>query len=417
MQRGILNRSVQMRLRSWALSAMNNSTFKDFQVITMPSLSPTMTHGTISSWKIEKGSMMKPGDILCEIETDKATVGFEVQDEGVLAQVLAQAHTPDIPCGKPIALMVEDAKAYELFAKADAASPIAVGDDAAAAPSTPPASTTTPAAVQTNVMVPSNISPAARHLAASRNVDLSGVKGSGKHGMLTKADVLVALGLATAAPTTPSATTHQAAAAVSTVPVAQAAQPVKSAPLSTTTTTTAASSSSIPPANSRFVDVPNSNMRKVIAKRLSESKSTVPHFYMEMDANLDSIMKLRQQLKKDFDVAVSVNDLVIKAAALALRDVPEANMRWDSKINSVATNGGIDISVAVATPTGLITPILTNAASRGLVDISRTVKDLATRAKDGKLKPEEFQGGSFSISNLGMFGISSFSAVINPPQA
>lgn len=257
--------------------------------------------------------------------------------------------------------------------------------------------------------MPANISPAARYLAASRNVDLSGVKGSGKHGMFTKTDVLVALGLATAAPsaavTNPIIITSSVAA--NSPPIAQ--MPSKSAVGIATTTTE--------PVNSRYVDVPNTNMRKIIAKRLSESKSTVPHFYMEMDANLDSIMRLRQQLKKDFDVAVSVNDLVIKAAALALRDVPEANMRWDSKANAVVVNGGIDISVAVATPTGLITPILTNAAGRGLVDINRTVKDLATRAKEGKLKPEEFQGGSFSISNLGMFGISSFSAVINPPQA
>jgi len=222
--------------------------------------------------------------------------------------------------------------------------------------------------------------------------------------------VLVALGLATAPS---SAVAHSPVAISPTFSSLPAAQvPLKSASAAVATIST-----STDPANSRYVDVPNSNMRKIIAKRLSESKSTVPHFYMEMDANLDSIMRLRQQLKKDFDVAVSVNDLVIKAAALALRDVPEANMRWDSKANTVASNGGIDISVAVATPTGLITPILTNAAGRGLVDINRTVKDLATRAKEGKLKPEEFQGGSFSISNLGMFGISSFSAVINPPQA
>lgn len=169
-----------------------------------------------------------------------------------------------------------------------------------------------------------------------------------------------------------------------------------------------------------YTDIPNSNMRKVIAKRLTQSKQTVPHVYATISTEIDALLKYRSVLKKVNNINVSVNDIVIKAAALALRDVPEANAKWDNTRNAIdntTSSNQIDISVAVATPNGLITPILTAAHTRGLVDINNTVKDLATRAKDGKLKMEEFQGGSFTISNLGMFGITEFSAVINPPQA
>jgi pyruvate dehydrogenase E2 component (dihydrolipoamide acetyltransferase) len=161
------------------------------------------------------------------------------------------------------------------------------------------------------------------------------------------------------------------------------------------------SSSSFPPVNDRYTDIPNSNMRKIIAKRLTESKATVPHYYTSIDCSMDSVMSLRKKLKKQYDINVSVNDFVIKAAALALRDVPEANAKYNVSAKSINTSPAVDISIAVATPNGLITPILTNADKRSLVEINKTVKDLATRARDGKLKPEEFQGGSFSISNLG----------------
>lgn len=171
------------------------------------------------------------------------------------------------------------------------------------------------------------------------------------------------------------------------------------------------------PVNSKYTDIPNTNMRKIIAKRLTESKATVPHFYTSIECNIDDLMALRKQLRKDMDVNVSVNDLIIKSAALALRDVPEANAKWNRLTNKIEMSQGVDISVAVATPNGLITPIVTGADKRGLGDINSKVKDLAGRAKLGKLKPEEFQGGSFSVSNLGMFGISAFTAVINPPQA
>jgi pyruvate dehydrogenase E2 component (dihydrolipoamide acetyltransferase) len=167
------------------------------------------------------------------------------------------------------------------------------------------------------------------------------------------------------------------------------------------TASSSSSSSSFPPVNDRYTDIPNNNMRKIIAKRLTESKATVPHYYTAIDCNMDSVMSLRKKLKKQYDINVSVNDFVIKAAALALRDIPEANAKFNISSKSINTSPAVDISIAVATPNGLITPILTNADKRSLVEINKTVKDLATRARDGKLKPEEFQGGSFSISNLG----------------
>lgn len=185
-----------------------------------------------------------------------------------------------------------------------------------------------------------------------------------------------------------------AAASTSVASTLTAPVPPKAAP-------TPASPVYTEPVNSRYTDIPNNNMRKIIAKRLTESKAQVPHFYTSIEVNIDSVMQLRKKLKKDYEINVSVNDLVIKAAALALRDVPEANAKWNTNTNSIEASPSVDISVAVATPNGLITPILTEADKRSLVDINKTVKDLATRAKDGKLKPAEFQGGSFSISNLG----------------
>lgn len=232
------------------------------------------------------------------------------------------------------------------------------------------------------------MSPAARYIANNHKLNVAGVKGTGKSGMIVKGDLIPLLN----------------GSNVPDIPL----QPPKAQPVATGLTA---------PVNDSYTDLPLTTMRKVIAKRLTESKQTVPHSYSEMSIEIDAVLKMRKQLAKDFSVNVSVNDAVIKAAALALRDVPEANARFDVARQSISRNSSIDISVAVATPTGLITPIVTGADGRGLVDINATVKDLATRARAGKLKPQEFQGGSFSISNLGMFGVTSFSAVINPPQS
>jgi len=235
-------------------------------------------------------------------------------------------------------------------------------------------------------------SPAASHMIRSNKLDGNSIKGTAKHGIISKGDVLQYLA------------TMPAGSTVDINAINSDSNSVSFAPASVTTIA------------SPYTDIPNSNMRKIIAKRLTESKQQVPHLYATVTSEIDALLNFRSGLKKT-GIGVSVNDLVIKAAALALRDVPEANAKWNVKANARDTSSSsIDISVAVATPSGLITPIVTDADKRGLVDITNTVKDLATRAKDNKLKPEEFQGGSFTISNLGMFGISEFSAVINPPQ-
>mmetsp|Transcript_6201 Transcript_6201/g.5541 ORF Transcript_6201/g.5541 Transcript_6201/m.5541 type:complete len:329 (-) Transcript_6201:3679-4665(-) len=244
------------------------------------------------------------------------------------------------------------------------------------------------------------LSPAARHIIQSKYLDLSSnITASGKSGrILTKSDVI--LGLKSGIITKRSNSTNQSPIITFSPP-----KPVE------------IPSISIDKVNDRYIDIPNSNIRKVIAKRLTESKATVPHLYTSIECEIDELLSLRKSIKKDFDVNVSVNDLVIKSAALALRDVPEAFAKWNKNTLRAELSDSIDISVAVATPTGLITPIVTKADKRGIADINTVVKDLATRARDGKLKPEEFQGGSFSVSNLGMFGVTSFSAVINPPQS
>lgn len=273
-----------------------------------------------------------------------------------------------------------------------------------AAPS-PAASASVPAS-EVTVPLEHILMPSARHLSQSKGVDATGLQGTGKGGRITKGDVLQAFKDGIELPplaSTVSAPTSTTQAASSAAP---AAIPAPVVPMDVTIPTITTSGT--------YTDVKNNNMRKVIAKRLTESKSSVPHFYATAEIELDNVMSLRKKLK-DMDVKVSVNDLIIRASALALRDVPEVNASYAN--GKVTMSPTVDISVAVATPGGLITPIVPNTDEMGLSDISDKVKDLATRARDGKLAPEEYQGGSFCISNLGMFGINEFSAVINPPQA
>lgn len=380
--------------------------------IPMPSLSPTMTHGTISSWNKKPGESFGPGDVLCEVETDKASVGFEVQDEGVLAKILVEANGQEIQCGSPIALMVGDEAEYKEFltlpedsVTPSGSSPVDNANKPEPDSSELPAST---ASDTSNVEAP-RLSPAARFIVASRGLDVTGFRGSERGGrIISKMDILRGVqegrlkSTPVSKPAVDPATSSVADSAVTKDTVAS--------------TNSSAPSISILPQGT-YTDLPNSNMRKVIAKRLAESKATVPHSYSAIECEIDRLMNLRQTLKKDFGVAVSVNDLVIKSAALALRDVPECNGRWSASEGFAELNPSVDISVAVATPTGLITPILEGADKLGLSAINNKVKDLAKRARDGKLQPKEYQGGTFTISNLGMFGISSFTAVINPPQA
>lgn len=404
----------------------------EFTTIMMPSLSPTMTHGTISEWTKKPGDICGAGDVLCEIETDKAVVSYDVQDEFVLAKILEDAKGREIKVGEPVAISVEDQAAYQAFVEADKAGeiempmlPFTPAPGTAPAPSAvassspsppPPPSSPSPTAHLGDFA----LSPAARHLIHSQHLTLStDVRGTGKGGRLTKGDVIRAIsnGQVTATPPSPpapSAFSAKAAPAVAaTAPVASAAPAATIAP------------AALPPVHiseihampGTFADSKNSNMRKIIARRLAESKATVPHVYETVDCEIDAVLTFRKRLQKEYEVSVSVNDVIIRSAALALRDVPEANAFWDGKQGTAVLNKGVDISVAVATPTGLITPIITMSDRRRLTEISATMKDLAGRARQGKLKPEEFQGGSFTISNLGMFGIDEFSAVINPPQA
>ena len=280
-----------------------------------------------------------------------------------------------------------------------------------------------------NVSAKQILSPAAKHIIDSKFIDIKLFKGSARHGkVVTKADVLLGLKTGHLAVNT-LAPLHHEPEIIKTIPT------TLSIPAVTTNTNTAVNvaqtvqqiihtSSANPisyiarePLCDDYEDIPNSNIRKVIAKRLTESKATVTHIYSSINCNLDNAIKLRKELKKNYDINISMNDIVIKSAALALKDVPAILNKWNPKTSSIDINSQIDISIAVATPNGLITPIITNPHQRSLNDISLTIKSLANRAKEGKLKPEEYQGGSFSISNLGMFGINSFTAVINPPQS
>ena len=369
--------------------------------ILMPALSPTMTEGKLAKWLKKEGEQVRAGDVIAEIETDKATMEVEAVDEGVLTRIMVPEGTEGVAVNSVIAVL--DGGGTATAAKVPAAPPApsaapAPAPSAAPAPGVAPA----PAAATANGHAKDRVfaSPLARRMAALAGIDLSALKGSGPGGRIVKADIDAAR--AGAKPV--------AAPAPVVAPAAAAPQP----------RTTAVA---VPPAPivAPHRVVPHSTMRKVIARRLGESKATIPHFYATRDVELDALMKLRAELNakspKDRPGAfkLSVNDLVIKAAALALRRMPNVNASWTDE--GMVLYDEVDISVAVSIPDGLITPIIRGADRKGLAAISNEMKDLAARAKAGKLKPEEFQGGSFSISNMGMMGVKDFAAIINPPQA
>ena len=368
--------------------------------IKMPALSPTMTEGNLAKWLKQEGDEVAAGDIIAEIETDKATMEVEAVDEGRLGRILIAEGTEGVAVNAPIALLLEegeDASALEEAASGTGsteAKPAAVEppQQPPAESSAKPAPRPKPNGQAKPIVAGDRIfaSPLAKRIAANEGLNLSAISGSGPHGRIVKADIERAL----------KEGTGKAPAAKD---VALTVMP-------------AATAGAIDPA-APVEEIPLSNMRKVIARRLTEAKQTIPHFYLTVDCELDALLGLRKQLnnREGADYKLSVNDFVIKASALALTKVPMANVSFaGDKLLQYRT---VDISVAVAIPDGLITPIIRNADKKGLGQISEEMKDLATRAKDGKLKPEEFQGGSFSISNLGMFGVKEFSAVINPPQA
>ena len=369
--------------------------------ILMPALSPTMTEGTLARWLKREGDAVKSGDVLAEIETDKATMEVEAVDEGVLTRIVVPDGTAGVAVNATIGVLDGDGTEATIAA-APAAKALAPVLPAAAIPT--PVAPVSHAAVASAQSAPASgrmfASPLARRLAKQAGIDLAAVIGSGPNGRIVRVDI-------EQFQTKPTSVAPIAAAPATTAPVA-----VPTAPIAVPTTPAAV-------ITAPHTLIPNTTMRRVIAKRLTESHQSVPTFYVTMDIEIDALMTLRAQLNarapKEGGYKLSVNDFVIKASALALRQVPGLNASFTEA--AIAQYTDVDISVAVSIPDGLITPILRHADTKGLAALSNEMKDLAARAKSGKLKPEEFQGGGFSVSNLGMFGVQSFTAIINPPQA
>ncbi|XP_028323204.1 dihydrolipoyllysine-residue acetyltransferase component of pyruvate dehydrogenase complex, mitochondrial [Gouania willdenowi] len=383
-----------------AAAAAPGSSYPSHLKIALPALSPTMTMGTVQRWEKKVGEKLSEGDLLAEIETDKATIGFEVQEEGYLAKILIAEGTRDVPLGAPLCIIVEkesDIAAFKDYVETGVAEvatppPAPVPAPAPAAAAAPVAASVAPptAALATPRKGRMFASPLAKKLAAEKGIELAQVSGSGPDGRVTRKDI-------------ESFVPPKAAPAVAAAPA-----PVTAA---------AAPTPAAAPAGT-FTDIPISNIRKVIAQRLMQSKQTIPHYYLSVDVNMDQVLELRTELNAEVkaqNIKLSINDFLIKASALACLKVPECNSSWMDTV--IRQNHVVDVSVAVSTDNGLITPIVFNAHTKGLAAITRDVSALAAKARDGKLQPHEFQGGTFTISNLGMFGIKNFSAIINPPQA
>ncbi|RKQ73190.1 pyruvate dehydrogenase complex dihydrolipoamide acetyltransferase [Oceanibaculum indicum] len=371
--------------------------------VLMPALSPTMTEGTLAKWLKKEGDTVASGDVIAEIETDKATMEVESADEGVLGKIVVPEGTEGVPVNELIGWLLEEGEDASAIEGAGDAKPApkqeAPKQEAKAeAPKEQPKPEAAKPAAGGDKGDRIFVSPLARRMAEQAGLDLASLSGSGPNGRIVKADIEAAL--------SKGGTKAPAAA-----PQAAAAAPQSAAPVSLP------QSQPDVPGLPSYTEVPNSSMRKVIAKRLTESKLTAPHFYLTIDCEIDKLLAVRKELNEkagDSGYKLSVNDLVIRATALALKKVPAANATWTE--SAIRIYDQVDISVAVAIDEGLITPVIRDAGSKGLVEISAEMKDLAKRARERKLKPEEFQGGTFSISNLGMFGIKDFAAVINPPQ-
>ena len=369
--------------------------------ILMPALSPTMEEGTLAKWLVKEGDTVSSGDLLAEIETDKATMEFEAVDDGVVGKILIPEGSEGVKVNTPIAVMLEDGESADdigaASAPAPAAAPVATSTEAA-----PVAATPAPAATKAADGSRLFATPLARRIAADKGLDLNTISGSGPHGRIVKADVENA----TAAPKA------AAPAATASAPAATAAAPAAAGTGPTTDQVLAMY------ADREFEEVSLDGMRKTIAARLTEAKQNVPHFYLRKDIELDALLAFRGQLNKTLEprgVKLSVNDFIIKACALALQQVPDANAVWaNDRVLSLKPS---DVAVAVAIEGGLFTPVLKDADMKSLSALSAEMKDLASRARDRKLAPHEYQGGSFAISNLGMFGIDNFDAIINPPHA
>ena len=362
--------------------------------ILMPALSPTMEEGTLAKWLVKEGDTVNSGDVMAEIETDKATMEFEAVDEGVIGKILVPEGSEGVKVNDVIAVLLEDGESADDISSTPAKAPEATADAAA--------EVSAPAAAE-KAAAPAPAAPAkdgkrvfatplARRIAADKGLDLTQIKGSGPHGRIVKADV------------------EGATAAPKAAPAAKAAPALASGPDTDAVLKTYA--------DRAHEEVPLDGMRKTIAARLTEAKQSVPHFYLRRDILLDDLLKFRSQINKQLEprgVKLSVNDFIIKACALALQQVPDANAVWAGDRTLKFERS--DVAVAVAIEGGLFTPVIQDADQKALSALSTEMKDLATRARDRKLAPHEYQGGSFAISNLGMFGIDNFDAIINPPHA
>jgi pyruvate dehydrogenase complex dihydrolipoamide acetyltransferase long form len=341
-----------------------------------------MTEGTIVKWLKKEGDKIRAGDVLCEVQTDKAIVGLELEEEGILAKIILPDDSKDIKIGTLIAVMVEDGQDWK-----DVVIPVSDIES----------QTIKSESIETKIIEKSKESkhnlmgPSARNLLHQFGIDSNAVKSSGPHNTLLKEDVLQYI-------------------------KDKQLKPIEISSVPTDKKTDISSAAKKVSTPSKYIDIELTNMRKTIAKRLTQSKSTIPHSYMTVDCLMKPVIKTRQKLKLS-GINVSVNDFIIKSAGISLKKVPQINSSWNESTSSVEIASTVDISIAVATPNGLITPIIKNANQLNLETISKTAKELAEKARDGKLQPNEFMGGSFSISNLGMFGITEFSAVINPPQS
>ncbi|KAI0068394.1 pyruvate dehydrogenase [Artomyces pyxidatus] len=375
--------------RGFHVSARRNA----LQKMAMPAMSPTMTEGGISSWKKAEGESFATGDVLLEIETDKAVIDVEAQEDGILAKIIAADGSKGVAVGSPIAILAEEGDdlsgVADFAAKAAQDTPEPPKEEKAPEPpkseAPPPKSEPSAPKSESKPELTQGerifASPIAKKIALERGIPLAKVKGTGPEGRIIRADV--------------EAYKPSAAAA--------AASPAAPAPAGS---------------SPDYIDIPLSGMRRTIAARLSESKQTAPHYYLTVDINMDKVLKLRQVFNKDLadkGTKLSVNDFVVKAVGKALEDVPEANSAWLGEV--IRQYKKADISVAVATPSGLITPIVRDVGGKGLATISAEAKALAKKARDGKLAPQDYQGGTFTVSNLGMFDISHFTAIINPPQS
>ncbi|KAJ8712388.1 hypothetical protein PYW07_005230 [Mythimna separata] len=374
----------------WTIQIRYYADLPGHSKVNLPALSPTMESGSIINWQKKEGDKLSEGDLLCEIETDKATMGFETPEEGYLAKILIPAGTKGVPVGKLLCIIVGDkgdVAAFKDFKDDDSAGGAPAPAAAAPAPPPPAAAPAAPASAPAAAppaaapAAPSDsrvyASPMARRLAEIRNIRLGG-EGSGLYGSLKSGDLSGA----------------------------GAAAPAAAAPA--------------PAPGASYVDIPLSSMRATIAKRLSAAKQTIPHYQLTATVNVEKTMAMRQTVNEKLEkekagVKVSMNDFIVKAVAAACKRVPTVNSHWmDSFIRQFAN---VDVSVAVATPSGLITPILFNCDSRGIIELSTNMKELAAKAREGKLQPNEFMGGTVTVSNLGMYGITMFNAIINPPQS